>query len=357
MGAPNEERRYPLRQPKGHKIPMKRWLLRLPDNVTHIHTLYIGVQNHDRDNVEAEATAQKAESQVQHWLNGQENPPNVVDSLIVTEGFDVPNAKVWVAYWADAKAFQTRLDSLSLVDWWHSLHSKNAIGLWQEHFITPVDHLETNYARLDHKPGISRLPNVEQPAHELTGYWGSGRDRIPASAHDLFEPPDDIPSPKSIPKSLGQHLTGTNFTNMCHIRSGQWWDKCDEVEREAYETSLQQRLMEGMRFLWNNPTNTGTLGLRFLQNVDGNGKPVRETCGAGFFRNWQDLEQWSSTSPSHLAIFTGAIEHAKRFGEDRKFMTWHEVSILKAGEARWEYVNCVPETGVIKWVELNSKDL
>lgn len=31
-------------------------------------------------------------------------------------------------------------------------------------------------------------------------------------------------------------------------------------------------------------------------------------------------------------------------------MTWHEVSILKRGEAGFEYVNCVPETGVVRWV-------
>ena len=51
------------------------------------------------------------------------------------------------------------------------------------------------------------------------------------------------------------------------------------------------------------------------------------------------------------------MKHAKQFGEGRKFMTWHEVSILKAGEARFDYVNCSPETGVIKWVKLDQKDL
>lgn len=48
---------------------------------------------------------------------------------------------------------------------------------------------------------------------------------------------------------------------------------------------------------------------------------------------------------------------ARRFGPDKKFMTWHEVSILKTGEAEFEYVNCDPQTGVIRWVPLDREDL
>lgn len=69
--------------------------------------------------------------------------------------------------------------------------------------------------------------------------------------------------------------------------------------------------MGGMQYLWDNPEETGTLGLRFLQNVDENDKMIKETCGAGFFRNWADLEVWSSTHPSHLAIFVGALAHGE----------------------------------------------
>lgn len=69
--------------------------------------------------------------------------------------------------------------------------------------------------------------------------------------------------------------------------------------------------MGGMQYLWENPEETGTLGLRFLQNVDENDNMIKETCGAGFFRNWADLEVWSSTHPSHLAIFVGALAHGR----------------------------------------------
>jgi hypothetical protein len=68
----------------------------------------------------------------------------------------------------------------------------------------------------------------------------------------------------------------------------------------------------------------------------------------------QNLEDWAKSHPSHLAIYTGAIRHAKKFGEHRKFRTWHEVSVLKEGEASFEYVNCLPRTGVIPFLELKE---
>lgn len=242
---------------------------------------------------------------------------------------------------------------------WNSFgHSdKEHIGLWIEQFTAPLSRLETNYARLDHKPGLAQLSHTTQPEHDRTAYWGAGRDRIPASAHDLFSTPNDISGPVVKPRGIGERLTGTNYENMCHIRSGQWWTQCDNEEREAYETNLQETLMEGMRYLWSHPEETGTIGLRFLQNLNTDGEPIRETCGAGFHRNWSDLERWSSRHPSHLAIFNGMMRHARRFGETRKLMTWHEVWIFKEGECGFEYVNCGPQTGVLGWVELKREEL
>jgi hypothetical protein len=61
-----------------------------------------------------------------------------------------------------------------------------------------------------------------------------------------------------------------------------------------------------------------------------------------------DLETWAARHPSHLAIWAGAIKHGKKFGDKRRFRTWHEVSVLRGGEARFEYVNCVKGTGLME---------
>lgn len=330
-------------------------MLQLPHEITHIYTLYFGVQCHGSD----ETTFKKAVSKIECLLAREADHKPIVDSFVVTEGYDIPKARVWAAYWTAESAFRSMLKRIEMEPLWHEFGSgKHSIGIWSENFITPVDRLETNYARTTHKPGVAQIPGSTQPSHNLSAYWGAGRDRIPASASDLFHTPKSQASISPTGHAgIGERLTGTNYDNMAHIRSGQWWVECPDDERQAYEDGLQQTLMTGMRYLWEHPAETGTIGLRFLQNVDSNGHPIKETCGAGFFRNWADLELWSSTHPSHLAIFTGAHKHAQQFGEDRKFMTWHEVSILKAGEAQFDYVNCDPNTGVIQWVKMRDQDL
>lgn len=328
-------------------------MLKLPEHVTRIHTAYIGVQSHRQT-----AAVHNAEEAVQAWLNDGDDRPAVVDTFRVVDGWDIADSKTWVAYWTDEETFESSLKRLDLKQMYANLgDERHSIGLWTECFTTPVERLETKYAMLVHKPGLAQLPDTEQPSHKLSAYWGAARDRIPASDQDLFAASQAAQPPAEQPAGLGEHLTGTNYDDMCHIRSGQWWEACDDTERKAYEDTLEPTLMAGMRYLWENSDKNGTIGLRFLRNLDGDGAPMKETCGAGFFRNLADLEQWAKRHPSHLAIFNGAHRHAKAFGPERRFMTWHEVSVLKAGEARFEYVNCQPRTGVIKWVGLEREPL
>lgn len=352
-------RKYPLTQPKNWVPPVPRWQLKLPEEVENIFTTYIGVQQHNSDPA-ATVAKDAAIDQIELWLNKPSYAPAAVDRFSVQEGFDIPGSRVWVAYWTDRTAWESAMASLSLTKISYGLPSGicHAIGLWTETFTTPVERLETNYANLHHRPGLGSLPDTKREEHTLSAYWGAARDRMPASAYDLYEPPSEasLKPPVKVPNGLGQCLKGSNYDNIVHIRSGQIWTQCLEPEATAYETTLEPVLMEGMRYLWSNPTVTGTVGLRFLRNVDpeDDKQPIKETCGAGFFRNLEDLEKWAKRHKSHLAIFNGAHRHAKDWGVDRKFMTWHEVSVLKKGEARWEYVNCVPETGVIKWVEMDG---
>lgn len=69
------------------------------------------------------------------------------------------------------------------------------------------------------------------------------------------------------------------------------------------------------------------------------------------------MEEWPSRHPTHLAIFNGSMKLSQRFGNRQKYMTWQEVAILKEGEALFEYLNCNPETGVIRWVELRDQSV
>ncbi|KAL4865114.1 hypothetical protein BDV12DRAFT_188452 [Aspergillus spectabilis] len=359
------DRIYPLARPKGHKPPMERWKLEF-DDPGQIHAVYIGIQRHD--SMPGTLTAfEGATKAIQIWLTDSEERPSS-ERFSFLEGDDLPESITWVCYWSDLSIYENHIGRFNLKDIYISLGKPPAIGLWTERFTTKASRLETNYSGLDYLPGLARLPGTKTVEHTLTAYWGAARDRIPDSGHDRFntQPESLTQPPVPAPQGLGEYLSGTNpYDNLVHIRSGQFWENCSEVEAEAYATILQPTLLTGLRYLWSNRSESGAMGLRFLRNARdtpssslfpaASAPELKETCAAGFFRNLSNLETWAKRHASHLAIFNGAIRHAREFGEERRFRTWHEVSVLKRGEASFEYLNCVGGTGVIGFLPLGGE--
>lgn len=352
-------RLYPLRKPKNHRLPVPRYTLALPDRVKHVYTSYIGVQQHSNDAASTTAKSQVCQ-QIQSWFGSNDS---TYESFALLDGREARGTTIWVGYWTDAARYARAVNDLQL----RSIYSRqpkehqSLLGLWHESFSTPVSRLETNYSGLDYLPGLGQIPDSSAAEHDLATYWGAARDRIPDSAHDLFPRSPATDRPGEDPVGIGQHLKGTSHHNLVHIRSGQWWENCDEVETEAYEVKLEPTLRKGLQYLNDNAEETGAMGLRYLRNTDV-GNPVddysrKETCGAGFFANLEDLENWAKTHSSHLAIWRGAMAHYKAFPDNRMFRTWHEVSVIKEGDAKFEYINCTPGTGVMGATPLQAVDL
>ncbi|CAG9984447.1 unnamed protein product [Clonostachys byssicola] len=357
-------RLYPLRKPKGHKLPIPRWKLVLDKDVSHVFTAYIGIQQHS--DVEAASRAKsQATAAIQAWLKTDVGP-SAFEKFSLVDGCDVHDAAIWVCYWTEAANYKKSLEALSLPSLYSKLEppGRTSIGLWREAFTTEVSRLETNYSGLNYLPGLARMPDTSTTEHDNSAYWGAARDRIPDSAHDLFPPSADAALVKAedVPRGLGQYLVGTNLENVAHIRSGQYWENCAQDEADAYERKLEPTLHAGLSYLWENQQETGAQGLRYLRNkgplegLDDNSRPPKETCGAGFFTSLEALETWAKTHRSHLAIYRGALSHYKAFEGRRELRTWHEVSVLRSGDAKFEYLNCVSKTGVIQSVPLEVKD-
>ncbi|KAK1146647.1 hypothetical protein N8T08_002720 [Aspergillus melleus] len=377
-------RKYPLRRPDGHKPPIPRWWACFPDTIEQVFTAYIGVQQHSQHHQNA-AAFEKCLSSIEHWISEPNHAPASVERFRVIDEHDAPQSLVFVCYWHEKTKYDEAIHRLDLSGIYRALDGvdipdqqqsqQQQIGLWCERFTSHVSRLETNYTGTDYLPGLARLPDMGTQGHSYTGYWGAARDRIPDSAYDEFEADQDQDQDESQnhpPSSLGKRLIGTNTThNLAHIRSGQFWKHCPDDERRSYEDHLEPTLRKGLAYLWQNPVETGSMALRYLINVPGpcpshspspasssspsSSPPTSqecitqsdESCVTGFFRNLSDLETWAKRHPSHLAIYTGAIRHAKTFGAGRQFRTWHEVSVLGRGEAQFEYVNCVEGTGMI----------
>ncbi|KAJ8208400.1 hypothetical protein LV164_004205 [Aspergillus fumigatus] len=311
-------------------------MAQFPADMDRVFTAYIGVQQRGAQTDEGllAESVDAAVNSIQRWIaEGPSTAPASIEQFQVLDGDDVPNSTVWVCYWNEASKYEDSIRRLSLVNIHQQLSAshRESVGLWCERFASHLSRVETNYSGLDYLPGLARLPGVSTVEHTLTAYWGAARDRIPASATDRFAQNEGLgrtqlgPEPASPHKTSGYHVVGTNPDNIVHIRSGQLRRRRNERTSGAM----------GLRYLYNRPLSSG---------VREKTCETKESCVAGFFRNLADLEHWAKSHPSHLAIYTGAIKHAKKFGERRKFRTWHEVSVLKHGEAHFEYVNCVDRT-------------
>ncbi|KAH8897514.1 hypothetical protein GQ53DRAFT_510073 [Thozetella sp. PMI_491] len=353
---------YPLRKPANHQQPVPRWQVVLPKNTTHVYTAYIGVQQRSDDQAAAQACDQVVKA-ILAWL-ATDDGPSASEFFTVVDGSDVIDTAVWVCYWTEADKYERSTEALSIHEIYQQLAAPGHswVGIWRESFVTEALRLETNHSGLDYLPGLARLPGASTEEHTLATYWGAARDRIPDSAYDLFPPAKEVSLPESAPVGKEQYLVGTNPENLVHIRSGQFWENCGPEEVKAYESKLEPTLLAGLGYLWDNPRETGAYGLRYLRNADPTeptepaSQPRKETCGAGFFASLETLEEWAKQHRSHLAIYRGALAHYKVFGDTRRLRTWHEVSVLRAGDARFEYVNCVPRTGVIGCIALDIRD-
>ncbi|KAK7185055.1 hypothetical protein DPSP01_002880 [Paraphaeosphaeria sporulosa] len=366
-------RTYPLSKPPNHTLPVPRYTATLLSSTTHLHTLYIGLQTHSTSGA-ITAAAHQLQKHIQFWIDStpelsheSESPLDLTYerfTLIDHAGGDPAGSKVWVCY----QSFTTRGSSppspifpdIDLPSLYKTIPeaSRPAIGLWKESFTTPVGRLETNYSGTDYLPGLARIPGVRVAEHELATYWGAARDRIPEAGWDLFPRPDTggMRTEVGDVDGRGHVFKGTNKANVVHIRSGQWWENCEDEERGAYEGKLEPTLRAGLSYLNSHREESGCMRIRYLRNGEGD-EDVRETCGAGFFHNLEDLERWSKTHSSHLKIWRGALAHYKAFPENRRLRTWHEVSVIREGEARWEYMNCKGGTGVMGCVVLEGTPL
>lgn len=59
------------------------------------------------------------------------------------------------------------------------------------------------------------------------------------------------------------------------------------------------------------------------------------------------LEEWSVNHPTHQAIFASFHQMSQRHNFQLDLRLRHEVSVLPAGAAEFEYINCPEKTGLL----------
>lgn len=272
--------------------------------------------------------------------------PRHHDRAVTVERDDRPAETVVAAYWTDPLAFERWFDAYR--EAWLSPADG---GRWIEAVRPSVRRLETIAGARSRPEGVAVVAERFSDPIVEHGYWSSMRDRMPASATESL---DDPFTPWATVVDDRVRVQGRG--SVCLIRSGQDWSGTGDDERRTYLDAIAPRLHEGMDHLAgpDGPA-AGCLSNRFLTVVDDDGAPVERTYGLSWWRTMADLERWSASHRTHLAIF-GAFGRAVREQGGRSALRlYHEVAVAAPHEQWFEYAGCVPGTGLLAGAPISSR--
>lgn len=241
---------------------------------------------------------------------------------------------VTAAYWTDPLAFER----------WFDRHRESWLsrdGRWVEAIRPSVRRMETIVGSRRHPEGLAAVADGFSGEIREHGYWGSMRDRLPASATEELA---DAAVPEVV--TDGGRVRVRMRGSVCLIRSGQDWSGTHGDERATYLDGIEPLLREGMAFLADEGAAQGCLSNRYLTLVQG-GERAERTYGLGWWRTLADLERWSATHPTHLAIFRAFGRAVRAQGGRSALRLYHEVAVAGPNDQWFEYAGCAPGTGLL----------
>ncbi len=341
-------RTVPARKPEGHKPAAPRYTLRWHQPVDMLVSDYYAIQQAGLPWARQKEFFDRVQASFDH-----PDGPAAHEVMRFTDEQGEVNAVV-VAYWLDATRHARWTADAASPKWFRSdaPMADATVGYWRETIAVPYDRFETIYSGPNYKIGFARTADSTIEPMTTNGYFGAARDRIPVSAIDPLDSPmkDTPPQPREV-ASRGKRLFASTPHNMTALRSGQYWVGAGEEQLADYNENLEPKLMRGMNFLLDHKQDTGTLALRVMTNLDADGNDRAETSVLAYFLSLQKLEDWSKSHVTHLDIYRHAIAMNRKFKEKREVITWHEAFVMPAATS-FEYVNCHPLTGVIRYCPL-----
>jgi aldoxime dehydratase len=334
---------YPLRRPEGHTAPIPRYSAVLPQQ-DKVAVLYMGVQSTD-------AAALRDVPLGDLLKTGRDLAPVNADQATFTDPQGYLN-RVAALYWLKAADFTAWSKLPEVAAWRESIAKRSSIGLWWEPVAVDANYMET-IAFKEYPRGFSGCP-VGFATTEGTGFWGAARDRIPASAYDLFEGSDLVAEPEAGSAKIPYRKIQPP-KNMTVIRSGVTWKDCEGEQLQEYQERIRPALDAGMEYLRSHPRETGCFALRQVGCVDAAGEDLAEGYSLGAFVSLGHLEAWSKDHPSHLAIYTRAIAARRKYQDKLQMRTYNEIFIVDADNPPFEYFNCHPRTGLLPYARALSQ--
>jgi aldoxime dehydratase len=330
----------PKRMPQGWEPPYPAWSAEFAAGISEVCVAYFGAQLRGGGD---------GYGRVINQFFSSGNGPDNVESGRFTDraGFETT---IIVAYWASPGRYDAWQGASGFHDWWlHPTRTLESCGYFREVLRIPLERLETLFSS-ENLVGVARTgQKIGQPVREHA-YWGAMRDRIPESAHN------DLSSSygETLPRlggavTEGQRIRVVVPENLAVIRSGQNWTDCGEAELRTYQEMVYPVLINGMEFLRDHPWDTGCCDMRFINEVEADGRPLMKSYGLGYFLTLGHLERWAASHPTHLEIFGRFMDMVKKHNFQLDLKLWHEVSVLPGAGQAFEYINCHPRTGLLPY--------
>lgn len=330
------------RMPAGYTPPVPAYTARFAPGQTHAVMAYHGVQYRDPAGRKAAVAGLQT---LRHAVQGADAPR--FDDLAQDrdpEGYDT---LVWTAYWHDQAAYQRWQRHPVVSAFWQSDDRLgDGVGWFREVACPGVDRIETLMSSPDGQEAVARL--AERVSGEISehAYWGGMRDRLPASQTDALV--GATPASSTQPRP-GQRVVMEGQHNMALIRSGQNWAPTTGAERERYLGEVEPVLREGMAFLASpEGLDAGCLSNRYLRVLDDNFAPTDRSYGLSWWQSLAHLEAWAEKHPTHQKIFGSFMGMLQAIAAPPTLRLYHEVCVLRSGEAHFEYLNCHPGTGLLR---------
>jgi aldoxime dehydratase len=253
---------------------------------------------------------------------------------------------VSVAYWDDRAAFDVWFPSARAA--WTGVEAAG-LGKFIEVLSPSVNDYETLFSSLGRPEGVAVIADNMSGEVLEHAYWGGMRDRIPLSQTNEM-------APVGVPAVVreGRCLRVKPHENICLIRSGQDWSDTDSAERKMYLEDVEPVLREGMEFLRDEGLAIGCFANRYMTVLDGDGRPTEKSYGMSWWKSLATLERWAESHPTHVRIFGAAMKYLSTLGPAAKLRLYHEVTVARAADQFFEYLDCHPGTGMLKTVTVEA---
>ncbi|GLK68930.1 phenylacetaldoxime dehydratase family protein [Hansschlegelia plantiphila] len=332
--------RCPRTRPRGvgdgHVPPAPAWSARAQEPLGQAVIGYFGVQFRS-DDAPAARTAFEA---LLDCLNAADGPARR-DLAQYDDAAGFQNL-IAVSYWDAPSSYARWRDSARVAGWWDAARrAPGPLGYFREVLSPSAERLETIFSSDQRLEGLGALMGGVSDEIEEHGYWGSMRDRLPLAQTDGLDG-DGALVPTTDPDGRGRRVAGGR--NLVVIRSGQDWSETRGDERRLYLDDIEPTLRAGMDYLRDRGLEAGCFCNRYVQMIDETLRPIEKSFGVSHWRSLADLEQWSASHPTHLAIF-GVFMQVVSDLKDLKLH--HEVCVLEPAAQDYEYVNCHPGTGLL----------